>query len=312
MSTESIGKVLTTMEALAKNDLKGGEALYGHFTNEQGLKGIRQKGFRVSKEGQAAGGVYLVCEESLKVMMQGSSNKFDRESFLSTAYSLFGPQCEKRSPNDISILILLKAQARFVEPVPIDSADVRARGCPPLHYIPQSLVDKIGNTDDDGYNYIRWQNDIMKAYRVYTEDSTKGSTSLEQASNALSKRVKALEASKTPQAPAKPAPAPETETPPKPDIEYPRTITFGGLPFMLSGWNGDYQIQDEERNGRPVWRRSGVVKFVPIIATDIWFDKGKNRWILHRDGDSDTKAMKKSSHTNPTPQGKWEDGCSVK
>ena len=135
-----------------------------------------------------------------------------------------------------------------------------------------------------------------------------------QASDALSKRVKALEASKKPKPAAQPkaAPAAVSEEP-APNVKYPRTITFDGFSFMLSGWNGDYHIQDEKRNGRPVWRRSGAVKMmVPIIPTDIWWDKGKNRWIVHRDGDSDSKAMKKSSHTNPTPVGKWEDGCTCR
>jgi hypothetical protein len=66
MSTDSVGKILTTMEALRGN-LNPNEAMYGHFTSEVALKGIHQKGFRVSQEGQGAGGFYLVSEESLKV-----------------------------------------------------------------------------------------------------------------------------------------------------------------------------------------------------------------------------------------------------
>ena len=109
-----------------------------------------------------------------QVMMQGSSNKFDRESFLSTAYSLFGPTCEKRGPGDISILVLLKAGTRYVEPVPIDTADVRASGCPALHYIPLNVVQDIGRMDEsDGFQYIQWQNKIIKSYKVYTEESAK-------------------------------------------------------------------------------------------------------------------------------------------
>jgi hypothetical protein len=94
--------------------------------------------------------------------------------------------------------------------------------------------------------------------------------------------------------------------------QYPSIITLRGLPFVLSGWNGDYQIQDEVRGGRPVWRRSGARKcLVPIIPTEVWWDLGKCRWVLHRDGDSDQAFMRRSAYASDTPVGKWESGCSV-
>jgi len=94
--------------------------------------------------------------------------------------------------------------------------------------------------------------------------------------------------------------------------QYPSTITLRGLPFLLSGWNGDYQIQDEERGGKPVWRRSGARKcLVPIIPTEVWWDLGKCRWVLHRDGDLEHIVMKRSVDASDTPVGKWEGGCSV-
>ena len=71
MSADSVGKILTTMQALRGN-LNHNEAMYGHFTSEVALKGIHQKGFRVSQEGQGAGGFYLVSEESLKVCPHSS------------------------------------------------------------------------------------------------------------------------------------------------------------------------------------------------------------------------------------------------
>lgn len=67
LSHSSVGKLLTTIETLAKSDLTGEEMMFGHFTSEVALKGIRQKGFRVSKEGQGAGGFYLVSKEALEV-----------------------------------------------------------------------------------------------------------------------------------------------------------------------------------------------------------------------------------------------------
>lgn len=71
-------------------------------------------------------------------------------------------------------------------------------------------------------------------------------------------------------------------------------------------------MQDELRHGKPVWRRSGAFKIVPIVPTEIWWDKGKKKWTLHRDGDSDSKSIKRSAHSNPTPVGKWDDGCRVR
>ncbi len=90
-------------------------------------------------------------------------------------------------------------------------------------------------------------------------------------------------------------------------------IVMRGLPLHLSGWNGEFRLTTETRNGRGVWaRRAHWYKgFVPlrIIGVAMWFN-GKT-WVLKRDCDSADVIMVRARHAHDTPVGKWEGKATV-
>ena len=99
-----------------------------------------------------------------------------------------------------------------------------------------------------------------------------------------------------------------------PDTPNSGTVRMSGLPFHLSGWNGDYEVRDStSKNGRPVWQRPehrySRILPLPIVGVTLWFDG--NTWVLQRDCDGEDRIMLRSLHSEQTPVGPWEGGARV-
>ena len=92
----------------------------------------------------------------------------------------------------------------------------------------------------------------------------------------------------------------------------PDKLVVRGMPFLLSGWNGEYTIQQQEHNERPVWHRAAHRKLgIPIIGVYIWWAVDRNSWILHRECDDEDEAALESLHADAMPMGKWMNSVQV-
>ena len=104
----------------------------------------------------------------------------------------------------------------------------------------------------------------------------------------------------------------EPSSPPKKHIDYPKKIVMAGLPFAHQGWNGTYTMKNgATKNGFPIWRNPPHnLLLLSIIGADIYFDGQSKQWMLHRDGDNQSKGM----HYGPSgesPLGDWDGNITV-
>jgi hypothetical protein len=133
------------------------------------------------------------------------------------------------------------------------------------------------------------------ACEVTNDGPTKGSTETPKTSGSKTHETTVTE---TPEASVT-----ETDEPTE-------TLSLTGLPLLLSGWNGTYRKASFSKNGKPVWERPehwhGSLFPLRIIGVKIWFDG--EAWVLHRDGDPETRFMARSSHGGDSPVGDWDGG----